>query len=102
MLKKNIHHMACEQRCQIQTLLSMKKTQLEIALAIGVNQSSISREIIRNSKGYRYDFKFANEESVQRRSLAGKIPKKMRGALTRSQLFASGLESGTDLRPPQT
>jgi IS30 family transposase len=59
----------------------MEKTQLEIALAIGVSQSSISREIARNSKSYRYDFRFAHGKSVECRSSASKIPKKMKGAL---------------------
>ncbi|MDR2067492.1 MAG: helix-turn-helix domain-containing protein, partial [Holosporaceae bacterium] len=79
MLKKNFHHMTYEQRCQMHILLSMEKTQREIALEIGVSQSSISREIVRNSRSYRYDFRFAHEESVKRRSCASEIPKKMKG-----------------------
>jgi hypothetical protein len=31
MLKRSYRHVACEQRCQIQTLLSTGKTQREIA-----------------------------------------------------------------------
>lgn len=81
MLKKSFHHMTCIQRCQLQSLLSMGKTQREIASAIGVSQSSVSREMSRNSDGYPYNFKNANEKSVGRRSSASKIPKKMKDVL---------------------
>jgi IS30 family transposase len=77
MLKRNFRHMTREQRCQIQELLSMGKTQREIAEEIEVNQSSISREIARNSIGYSYDFKISDGISVWRRSSAIKIPKRM-------------------------
>jgi IS30 family transposase len=81
MARKAYRHMTQEQRCQIQTLMSMEKTQREIAAETGLNQSSVSREIARNSSGYRYDFKLANEKSFERRSSASKIPKKMKGEL---------------------
>jgi IS30 family transposase len=73
--------MTREQRCQIQELLSIGKTQREIAEEIEVNQSSISREIARNSIGYSYDFKISDGISVRRRSSASEIPKRMKGEL---------------------
>jgi IS30 family transposase len=81
MLKKSFHHMTCEQRCQIYALLSIGKTQREIAEEVGVNQSSISREIARNSSDCGYKPELANEKSVERRSSASEIPKKMKGEL---------------------
>jgi IS30 family transposase len=46
-----------------------------------VHQSSISREISRNSGEGRYVFKTAEKQAVRRRRSASRIPKKMKGAL---------------------
>ena len=45
-----------EQRCQIYALKNIGKSQQAIAEQIGINQSSISRELQRNTgqRGYRF------------------------------------------------
>ncbi|MFS1525729.1 helix-turn-helix domain-containing protein, partial [Microbulbifer sp. 2304DJ12-6] len=45
-----------EQRCQIEAFKKSGFTQAEIAVALGVSQSTISRELARNSgqRGYRH------------------------------------------------
>jgi IS30 family transposase len=47
--------LAREQRYQIKVLLNTRHNQSEIARAIGVNKSTISRELVRNrgQRGYR-------------------------------------------------
>jgi IS30 family transposase len=48
---------------------------------LGVSESTVSREISRNSAKNCYKFDVADEKSVERRSSARKIPRKMNGAL---------------------
>ena len=49
-------HLTCEQRCQIYALLQSGHSQAHIARKIGVDPSTISRELVRNSgaRGYRF------------------------------------------------
>ena len=60
--------MTYEQRCQIYALKKRGFSQTEIAKDLGVNQSSISRELARNTwkRGYRY--KQANDFAKERRA----------------------------------
>ena len=41
-------HLTCEQRCQIYPLLQSGHSQAHIARQIGVDPSTISRELVRN------------------------------------------------------
>src|ERR1019366_153958 len=49
-------HLTCEQRCQIYALLQSGHSQAHIARQIGVDRSTISRELVRNTgaRGYRF------------------------------------------------
>ena len=55
-------HLAYEQRCQIYTLLKRGDNEFQIATAIGVNPSSINRELKRNSGKRGYRFKQAHKK----------------------------------------
>ena len=69
-----------EQRCQIEILKKSDFTQQEIALLISASQSSVSRELSRNSglRGYRH--KQAHQKTVERRQSTVK-PRKMTSEL---------------------
>lgn len=64
-----------EQRCQIEAFKKSGFTQVEIAAAVGVSQSTISRELARNSgqRGYRH--KQAQKFALLRREEAKKATK---------------------------
>ena len=65
---KTYHHLTRDQRCQIYALNKRGLTQTEIAVDIGVNQGTVSRELSRN-KGLRgYRFLQAHRFAVQRGS----------------------------------
>ena len=70
-----------EQRCQITVLIKRGLSQREIACSLEVNQSTISRELARNTgeRGYRH--KQAQSKAVQRRLEAVK-PTRMTPAMT--------------------
>jgi IS30 family transposase len=68
MAKKSYHHVTRDQRSQIQVLKSTGESQQQIANHLGINQSSISRELSRNSLNNQYVGVVAQELSV-------KIPK---------------------------
>ena len=76
-MSKSYHHLTYEQRCQIYTLKKRGDSVGEIAEAIGVDRSTVHRELKRNrgSKGYRY--KQAQEKSKKRRHNASSQRKKM-------------------------
>jgi IS30 family transposase len=65
-MKSNYHQLTYAQRCQIE-VLKKSFSQRKIADAIGVNQSTISRELARNTgqKGYRHNQ--AQQKTNQRR-----------------------------------
>jgi len=69
-MAKAYQHLTYEQRCQIYVLLKRGTSQANIASALGATQSSISREVKRNSgkRGYRY--KQAQLKATRRRSQA--------------------------------
>ncbi|GHT98829.1 hypothetical protein FACS1894126_4670 [Alphaproteobacteria bacterium] len=77
MAKKGYHHMTLEIRSQIQVLKSIGLSQRKIAEKIRISQSSVSREIARNSKGCEYVAKIADKKAIERRSSAVNVPKKL-------------------------
>ncbi len=64
------HQLTQEQRYQIYALQKTKQSQSEIAAVIGVNKSSVSRELKRNRGGRGYRPQQAQEKTVQRRAKA--------------------------------
>ena len=70
-------HLTCEQRCQIYALLQSGHSQAHIARQIGVDPSTISRELVRNTGARGYRFKQAHEKATQRREEASDKPRKM-------------------------
>ena len=70
-------HLTCEQRCQIYALLQSGHSQAHIARQIGVDPSTISRELVRNTGARGYRFKQAHEKASQRRQAASDKPRKM-------------------------
>jgi IS30 family transposase len=81
MAKKGYHHVTRDQRCQIQVLKSSHLSQREIAEKVGISQSAVSREIARNSMYYAYFAPGADEKAIRRRSLAARVPKKLKSNL---------------------
>lgn len=65
-----------EQRCQISALMRSGCSQRKIAETIGTTQSTVSRELARNTGGRGYRHKQAQERTKQRRSEASQ-PTKM-------------------------
>ena len=70
-------HLTCEQRCQIYALLQSGHSQAHIARKIGVDRSTISRELVRNAGVRGYRFKQAHQKATQRRKEASDKPRKM-------------------------
>ena len=64
---RNYQQLTYEQRCQISTLKKRGCSQRGIADCIGASQSTVSRELGRNTgdRGYRY--KQAQEKTIRRR-----------------------------------
>lgn len=71
------HHVTRDIRCQIYALKSMGQSLSKIALAVGRDKSTISREISRNTGGRGYRFKQADGKAKARRSDASQAPKKL-------------------------
>ena len=67
----NYTHLTYEQRYQIKILLEIGKTQQEIAKAIKVHRSTISRELRRNRGGRGYRPKQAHQFAIHRRKANG-------------------------------
>ena len=65
-----------EQRYTISVLLQQKKKQYEIAEAIGVNKSTVSRELKRNGSKRGYSWRQAQELCDMRKERLGE-PRKM-------------------------
>ena len=70
-------HLTCEQRCQIYVLLQSGHSQAHIARTIGVDSSTISRELARNTGARGYRSKQAHDKASQRRKEASDKPRKM-------------------------
>ena len=77
MANKGYRHLTYEDRCQIYALKKSGTTPSKIAMEIGVNKSTITREIQRNSGDAGYRFKQAQRLSESRRSEASRAPLKM-------------------------
>ena len=75
------HHMTREIRCQIYALKSMGQSAGKIALVVGRDKSTISRELSRNTGKRGYRFNQADEKATARRSAASKAPKKLTEAM---------------------
>ena len=76
-MPEGYRHLTCEQRCQIYALLQSGHSQAHIARAIGVDPSTISRELVRNTGARGYRFKQAHEKASRRRKEASDKPRKM-------------------------
>src|ERR1700694_4576840 len=70
-------HLTYEQRCQIYALLQSGDSQAYIARQIGVDRSTISRELVRNTGARGYRFKQAHDKASRRRQEASDQPRKM-------------------------
>ena len=72
---KTFQQLTYEQRCQISVLNKSSHSQRKIALLVGVNQSTVSRELGRNTgnKGYRH--KQAQTLADNRRQMVCKVTK---------------------------
>jgi len=82
-MPKGYHHLTYEQRCQIYSLKKRGDSNGEISKELGVDESTISRELKRNKgkKGYRY--KQAQEKACRRRQKASKRRHKITRELKR-------------------
>ena len=76
-MPKGYRHLTYDKRCQIYALLKRGIAQKEIAESLEIDQSTVSREIKRNSgrRGYRH--KKAQLKATYRRHKASAQPKKM-------------------------
>jgi IS30 family transposase len=80
MVSLKYHHLTYEDRCQIYALMKSGISQSEIAKQLGVNRSTIARELRRN-KGKNecdYDYEQAEKQAVERRKKASSLPIKMK------------------------
>ena len=75
-MPEQYHHLTYEQRCQIYALKKRDFSQQQIAKDLGVSQSSISRELSRNTGKRGYRFKQANDLAKER-GLAQKSKKRI-------------------------
>src|ERR1700693_5977808 len=93
-------HLTCEQRCQIYALLQSGHSQAHIARKIGVDPSTISRELVRNSGARGYRFRQAHEKASQRRKEASDTQNDGGpGGTDRGKTDARAVESRSDQRP---
>ena len=67
-MPKGYFHLTYEQRCQICTLKRRGDSCTSIARELGVDRSTIKREILRNSEQKEYYYEEAQEKSKKRRS----------------------------------
>ena len=89
-MSNSYHHLTYEQRCQIYALKKRGDSSKEIAKEIGVDRSTIYRELARNTGGKGYRYKQAQEKSEGRRYNASSQKKKMTPemiVLVESKLF---------------
>ena len=69
-MKRHYQQLTYDQRCQIYTLKKTGFSQRFIAREIGVNQSTVSRELLRNTGGRGYRHQQAHQKASERRYLA--------------------------------
>jgi IS30 family transposase len=72
---RHYQQLTYEQRCQIYVLKKRGYSQREIAKSIEVSQSTVNRELIRNSGARGYRYKQAQERASRRRYKASKVTK---------------------------
>jgi IS30 family transposase len=76
-MPKGYQHLTYEQRCQIYALKKSGFSQNATAKQLGVSQSTISKELPRNSGGNGYRYKHAHEKAKERRYKASSVATKM-------------------------
>lgn len=82
-MPKGYHHLTRDQRCQIDALNKRGDSQARIAESVGVDPSTISRELKRNSskraktKKVEYEYAEAHKKSQRKRRKASCRPNKM-------------------------
>lgn len=85
MTLKKYHHLLKEQRYRIECLLASGYSQKYVSGEIVVHASTISREKSRNSSKYsdrrRYNHLDADQKSVERRTKASSLPRKLKEEL---------------------
>jgi IS30 family transposase len=77
-MPEGYHHLTYEDRCQIYALTQSGLSQAAIARQLGVDRSTIKRELDRNTGARGYRFKQAQEKASQRRRTASCAPRKMK------------------------
>jgi transposase, IS30 family len=80
-MPKGYHHVTQEQRSQIYALKAILTPQNKIAEIIGVDPSTVCRELKRNTGQRGYRFNQADKMSHERRSKISQAPKKMNSEL---------------------
>ncbi|MGZ5022757.1 MAG: IS30 family transposase [Chthoniobacterales bacterium] len=78
------HHLTYEERCEIYALTRSGLSQAAVARQLGVDRSTIKRELDRNAGARGYRFKQAQEKASQRRKIASCAPRKMKPDLVKS------------------
>src|SRR5882724_8564091 len=78
-MPKGYQHLTRDQRCQISALKSRKLTQKDIADAIGISESALSRELRRNQGCRGYDYIEADMLAGIRRAHASFQPRALTG-----------------------
>jgi IS30 family transposase len=74
-MPKQYHHLTYEQRCQIVAWKETRISQREIAQRLQISQSTVSREIRRNTSQGQYFPESAHKKATERRTrLRGKFP----------------------------
>ena len=80
-MPKGYQHLTELQRCQISTLKNRGDSQKTISLVLQVSESTISRELSRNSSRRGYNHVRAHNKTKKRREIASGAPKKMTSAV---------------------
>lgn len=76
-MPKGYHHLTYAQRCQIGVLLARNTSYTQIAKALGVHRSTISREVESNNGPRQYQIESAHKRARNRRKIASRRPRKM-------------------------
>jgi len=82
-MPEGYHHLTYEERCQIYALMQSGFSRAAIARQLGVDRSTIKRELDRNTGARSYRFKQAQEKASQRRKTASCAPRKMKPDLVK-------------------
>ena len=76
-MPKGYQHLTYDIRCQIYALKRSGLSQNKIAKQLGVDQSTVSKELCRNSGGRGYRYRQAHEKATRRRYNASSVASKM-------------------------